>query len=191
VRSADTGIAAARDPIGTHVADVVSQLRRAMRRAARATDPGATLSVAQLEFLSCLAEHPGARPGQIARRLRLAPSSTATLAGGLRAAGLVSRADGEDDRRTASLTLTRAGEVAVRRWQALNERLLRAALVTLGDDDRKALSTALPALRALAGAIDALADAHMTAVDEPVATTGVPGGIADAPEDTRDDGAGH
>jgi hypothetical protein len=29
--------------------------------------------VAQLEFLSCLAENPGARPGQLARMLRLAP----------------------------------------------------------------------------------------------------------------------
>ncbi len=137
-----------------------------MRRAARATDPGAALSVAQLEFLSCLAEHPGARPGQIARRLRLAPSSTATLAGGLRAVGLVSRADGEGDRRTASLTLTAAGEAAVRHWQALNERLLRAALETLAHADRQALSAALPALRELAGAIDALADAHTAVADE-------------------------
>jgi hypothetical protein len=36
------------------------------------------LSVAQLEFLSCLAENPAARPGQVARLLRLAPSSVAT-----------------------------------------------------------------------------------------------------------------
>ena len=110
------------------LADVVSRLRRAMRRAARAADPGAGLSVAQLELLSCLAETPGARPGQLARMLRLAPSSAATLVGGLRQAGLITRAGGEGDRRTASLRLTPAGEVAVSRWQSLNERLLRAAL---------------------------------------------------------------
>jgi MFS family permease len=55
-----------RDLVGTDLADVVSRLRRAMRRAARAADPVTALSVAQLELLSCLAEHPGARPGQLA-----------------------------------------------------------------------------------------------------------------------------
>lgn len=138
---------------------MVSRLRRAMRRAARAADPGSTLSVAQLELLSCLAEHPGARPGQIARMLRLAPSSEATLAGGLRRAGLITRAGGEADRRTASLRLTPAGEMAVTRWQGLNERLLRAALAELAPVSRQALSAALPALRELADAIDSLADA--------------------------------
>jgi DNA-binding MarR family transcriptional regulator len=70
------------DPYGQAVADAVSRLRRAMRRAARAQGSGGLpggLSVAQLEFLSCLAENPGARPGQLARLLRLAPSSVATL----------------------------------------------------------------------------------------------------------------
>jgi DNA-binding MarR family transcriptional regulator len=50
-----------------------------MRRAARATDPALGLSVAQLELLSCMAEHPAIRPSQLARMLRLAPSSVATL----------------------------------------------------------------------------------------------------------------
>jgi len=58
-----------------------------MRRAVRAADPETSLSVAQLELLSCLAENPGARPGQVARLLRIAPSSEATLAGGLRRTG--------------------------------------------------------------------------------------------------------
>lgn len=149
---------AARDLIGSDLADVVSRLRRAMRRAARATDPAGMLSVAQLELLSCLAENPGARPGQIARLLRLAPSSEATLASGLRKAGLVARACGEGDRRTASLRLTPAGEAAVSNWQRLNERLLRAALAGLPPASREALAGALPALSELAGAIDVLAD---------------------------------
>ena len=75
--------------LGTQVhsadlADAVSRLRRAMRRAARAADPGSGLSVAQLEMLSCMAENPGSRPGQLARLLRLAPSSVATLSNSLR-----------------------------------------------------------------------------------------------------------
>ena len=57
----------------------------------------------------CMAENPGARPGQLARLLRLAPSSVATLANSLRQADLVTRTGGEADRRTACLRLTPAG----------------------------------------------------------------------------------
>lgn len=149
--------AAGHDPAGAELADVVSRLRRAMRRAARAADP-ASLSVAQLELLSCLAENPGARPGQLARLLRLAPSSVATLILRLRAAGLVLRDGSDDDRRAASLRLTPAGEAAVLRWQSVNEDLLRAALRSLPAASGGALRAALPALRELAGAVDALAD---------------------------------
>lgn len=183
-------------PIGAEVADVVSRLRRAMRRAARAADPESTLSVAQLELLSCLAEHPGARPGEVARLLRLAPSSEATLAGGLRRAGLVSRAGGQEDRRTASLRLTAAGEAAVSRWQGLNERLLRAALASLAPPSTQALGAALPALRELAGAIDSLADMPDERPARPWDAAGsvgedIPGG-EDVPggEDERDAAVG-
>lgn len=181
--SADGTVPPARagDRIGPELADVVSRLRRAMRRAARAADPRATLSVAQLELLSCLAENPGARPGELARMLRLAPSTEATLANALRTAGLVTRAGGAQDRRTASLRLTPAGEVAVTGWQRLNERLLRAALESLGPASHQVLSEALPALRELAGAVDALAG-------EPAA--GDPPAAEQAPGPAGADGAG-
>jgi DNA-binding MarR family transcriptional regulator len=140
------------------LADAVSRLRRAMRRAARAADPSSGLSVAQLEMLSCLAENPGSRPGQLARLLRLAPSSVATLTASLRQAGLVTRTGGAGDRRTASLDLTPAGQAAVDRWKSLNERLLSLALTALPPASRDTLQHALPALTDLAGAVDALAD---------------------------------
>jgi DNA-binding MarR family transcriptional regulator len=147
------------DARGAELADVISRLRRAMRRAARAADPEVSLSVAQLELLSCLAENPGARPGQLAKLLRIAPSSEATLASGLRRAGLVRRTGGQDDKRTAALWLTPVGETAVSRWQRVNERLLRSALTALAPASRDVVESALPALRDLAGLIDALADA--------------------------------
>jgi DNA-binding MarR family transcriptional regulator len=146
------------DPAGGELADVVSRLRRAMRRAARAADPRSTLSVAQLELLSCVAERPGIRPGDLARQLRLAPSSVATLVNGLRTALLVTRDTGTGDRRTASLRVTAAGDAAVTGWKSLNEELLRAALGSLPPASGGALRAALPALRELAGAVDALAD---------------------------------
>ncbi len=93
--------------------------------------------------------------------LRIAPSSEATLASGLRRAGLITRSGGENDRRTASLSLTVAGEAAVTRWQRVNERLLRSALTKLPPASREVVAAALPALRDLAGLIDALADAAL------------------------------
>jgi DNA-binding MarR family transcriptional regulator len=163
VPSADnprTGQAA--DPAGLALADAVSRLRRAMRRAARARGtagalPGG-LSVAQLEFLSCLAENPAARPGQLARLLRLAPSSVATLVNGMVRADLVVRTGGVADRRTAVLELTDDGKAVVSDWQELNALILAAALRSLSGASRRSLNSSLPALRELTGAVDALAD---------------------------------
>jgi DNA-binding MarR family transcriptional regulator len=149
------------DPDGLAVADVVSRLRRAMRRAARAQGRGGLpggLSVAQLEFLSCVAENPGARPGQVARLLRLAPSSVATLVNGLSRGQLIERSDGLADRRTAVLRLTATGEEIVAVWQQVNARILTVALSRLTDGSRAALAMALPALGELTGVVDALAD---------------------------------
>ena len=150
------------DPAGLALADAVSRLRRAMRRAGRAYGPGGALpgglSVAQLEFLSCLAENPAARPGQVARMLRLAPSSVATLANSMARADLVVRSGGTTDRRTAALDLTAAGQNVVAEWQAVNARVLAAALAALPAATRRSLTSSLPALRELTGAVDALAD---------------------------------
>jgi len=150
------------DPAGLALADAVSRLRRAMRRAGRAYGPGGALpgglSVAQLEFLSCLAENPAARPGQVARMLRLAPSSVATLANSMTRADLVVRSGGTTDRRTAALDLTAAGQNVVAEWQAVNARVLAAALAALPAATRRSLTSSLPALRELIGAVDALAD---------------------------------
>jgi DNA-binding MarR family transcriptional regulator len=150
------------DPAGLAFADAVSRLRRAMRRAARAHGPGGALpgglAVAQLEFLSSLAENPSARPGQLARLLRLAPSSVATLVNGLARTGLVVRSGGVTDRRTAVLDLTPAGRQVVAEWQEVNARILAAALSALPSVSRQSLDSSLPALRELTGAVDALAD---------------------------------
>jgi DNA-binding MarR family transcriptional regulator len=141
------------------LADVVARLRRAMRRAWRVQDAGNPLSVAQLELLTSLLENPGARPGQVARALRLAPNSVTTLVNGLRARGLVTRTEGTRDRRTVRLTLTAAGAEAVRRWQTTNAGILRDALAGLPPDRRERLTGLLPVLRDLVGAIERTTDA--------------------------------
>lgn len=143
---------------GQELADIVSRLRRAMRRAARAADPGIALSVAQLELLSCIAEQPGIRPSQLARLLRIAPSSVATLLNTLQSAGYVTRTGSETDRRTATLTLSERGLTAVTRWQRVNEQIIGAALKSLPPRGQTVLQHAAPALRDLTSAIDSLAD---------------------------------
>ncbi len=130
----------------TALAELIAQLRRAMRRAARAADPANPLAVAQLELLSCLAERAGARPSELARTLRLAPNSVTTLVNGLVSHGMITRSRGGRDRRAVSLRLTSAGAQAVRNWQAANAGILHAALATLPAERQYALFAALPAL---------------------------------------------
>ncbi|MFJ4655885.1 MFS transporter [Nocardia sp. NPDC088792] len=151
-------------PDESALAEVIACLRRAMRRAARAADPANTLSVAQLELLSCVSEHPGIRPGQLARLLHLAPNSVTTLVNGLQSQGMITRAPG-DDKRAVTLTLTAAGQDAVQSWQATNTDILRTALSGLHPGWQHLLSAAMPALDELTRAIDTLAD-------PPLQTTG-------------------
>ena len=145
-------------PSPAGLAEGIARLRRALRRGARAADPGNTLAVAQLELLAALAEHPGARPGQLARQLNMRPNTVTTIVNALRARGMVRRATAEDDRRAVELTVTRDGQQAVLRWQATNAAVLHLALSTLPARQRRALATAVPALDALASAVDRLAD---------------------------------
>ena len=167
------------EPLGLEIADVVSRLRRAARGAGRDGKLPGGLSVAQLELLSCLADSPGARPSQRRGPLRLAPSSVATLVQGLRRAGLVSRTGGQRDRRTASLLLTPDGAAIVSSWQEVNEQILQAAITSLGPASRDALDAALPGLRELTGAVDALADDLVGGLGPPAddSRTGVAGSV--------------
>ncbi|HEX9064465.1 MAG TPA: MarR family transcriptional regulator [Streptosporangiaceae bacterium] len=151
----DPARAAAPQP---ELSETVARLRRAMRRTARAADPANTLTVAQLELLSSLTEHPRSRPGELARRLHLAPNTVTTLINALAPRGLLVRKAAQDDRRAVTIELTPDGEHAVRTWQAVNAQILRTAVAALPAAQRRALTRAVPVLDALARAIDELAD---------------------------------
>jgi DNA-binding MarR family transcriptional regulator len=140
----------------------IARLRRALRRGARAADPGNTLAVAQLELLAALAEHPGARPGQLARLLNMRPNTVTTIVNALSARSMLCRAVAAGDRRAVELTVTEAGREAVLAWQATNAAVLHLALSTLPARQRRALAAAAPALDALARAVDRLADTQGT-----------------------------
>jgi DNA-binding MarR family transcriptional regulator len=144
---------------GVLLADTVARLRRAMRRAARAADPANPLSVAQLEVLSCVADQPGIRPGRLARQLMLAANSVTTLVNALHSRGLIVRSHAKEDARALALDLTPAGRQAVEGWKATNTAILQAALGMLDERHQHVLAEAMPGMRRLAEAVDALADA--------------------------------
>jgi DNA-binding MarR family transcriptional regulator len=136
------------------VADLVARLRRAMRKAARARVPTMPLSVAQLELLSLVKENPGARSGDLASLLHLAPNSVSTLGNALVSAGMLDRSPGATDKRTVAFTLTPQGAHFVRRWRTTNAALLESAIAVLNSQDRQILTEAMPVLDRLVAVID-------------------------------------
>lgn len=164
--AADVARRGAGAPPAEGLAEGIARLRRVLRRGARAADPGNTLAVAQLELLGALAEQPGARPGQLARRLNMRPNTVTTIVNALRARGMHERMAADDDRRAVKLTVTEAGRQAVLAWQVTNAAVLHLALSTLPPGQRRALTAAAPALDALARAIDRLADTPGAAQDQ-------------------------
>ena len=143
----------------TDLADAITRLRRAMRRGARVADPTNTLAVAQFELLACVADHPGIRPSHLAKLLHLRRNTVTTLVNALVAHDMIDRAAAVGDGRAVALSVTDVGSRAVHAWQATNSAVLNLALSTLSAAQRNALTKAVPALSALANAIDQLADA--------------------------------
>jgi hypothetical protein len=86
------------------------------------------------------------------------PNTVTTIVNALTARGMISRAAADGDRRAVELTVTDAGQRAVHAWQATNAAVLHLALSTLPAPQRRALAAAVPALGALARAVDRLAD---------------------------------
>jgi DNA-binding MarR family transcriptional regulator len=161
----ESGTHGAHGPQTDGLAEGIARLRRALRRGARVADPGNTLAVAQLELLGAVAEHPGSRPGQLARQLNMRPNTVTTIVNALTARGMLDRVTAAGDKRAVELTATEAGQQAVLAWQATNAAVLHLALSSLPSRQRRALATAVPALDALATAIDRLADTPAAAAE--------------------------
>ncbi len=117
------------------------------------------LSVAQLELLSLVQEHPGARPGDLAGLLRLAANSVSTLANAMVSAGMLNRTPGPTDKRTVEFSLTPQGAQLVGQWRTTNSGLLLSAIAALDAQDQRVLAEALPVLKRLVAVIDEQAQA--------------------------------
>jgi DNA-binding MarR family transcriptional regulator len=134
--------------------DVITRLRRALRRSIRSDYPWELRPMAQVEVLQSLGESGATRIGDLADRLRLAQSTTSTLVGQLIAAELVTRDVDPIDRRASIVALSTRGRADLKNWDSAHRRRLGAALGSLSVSDQHAVLAAVPALGRLVDALD-------------------------------------
>lgn len=134
--------------------DTVTRLRRVLRASIREQYPWEQLPMAQVELLQRLADEPGLRLRELARRHRLAANTVSTLVQQLVTSGLVSRDPDPDDRRAVVLRLTKEGERRLQEWLGAHEDRLTTALGTLSPSDRRKVGAAVPPLRRLVEALE-------------------------------------
>jgi DNA-binding MarR family transcriptional regulator len=140
---------------GAHaLTDVVARLRRVLRTSIRSDYPWEALPMAQVELLQSLADTAPARVGDLATRLRLAPSTVSGLISQMINTGLVERGTNPQDRRAAVVDLSADGRRQLAEWNAAHQRRIAAALADLDPGERAAIDAALPGLTHL---IDRLA----------------------------------
>jgi DNA-binding MarR family transcriptional regulator len=142
------------------LADVVTRLRRALRRVVRSDLPFETLPMAQIEVMQLLAERPGLRAGEVGEALLLAPTTVSTLVGALLTKDLIDRRADPADRRAWQLHLTKEGKQRLADWQQANRRVMRDAASQLDGSDLRALREAVPALAKLVAQLDDNRDAE-------------------------------
>lgn len=129
--------------------DVVARLRRVLRASIRADYPWESLPMAQVELLQSLADSAPARVGDLAVRLRLAPSTVSGLITQMITSGLVNRDTDPTDRRVAVVQLSERGRRQLADWHAAHRERIAAALSELEPRERSAIDAALPALSQL------------------------------------------
>ncbi|HEY2575782.1 MAG TPA: MarR family transcriptional regulator [Streptosporangiaceae bacterium] len=135
--------------------DAVSAVRRAARRAARRSWQTEPLPPAQSELLRLAARTPGLTVAEAAAELRLAPNTVSTLVGKLTDKGLLERIPSSTDGRSVLLDVTAKARGRLAEWRDLRAELAGQALAGLSSQDRAALAAAIPAMRRLAGRMEA------------------------------------
>ncbi|MBO4258945.1 MarR family winged helix-turn-helix transcriptional regulator [Streptomyces griseorubiginosus] len=122
--------------------------RRLRRRLRQQIAP--QLRGAEVELLRLVVTRPGVGISDAARDLHLAGNSVSTLVNQLSRQGYLVRETDPADRRAARLLPTPAAEARIAEWRKRRAELVRGGLAGLGETDREALRTAVPALRKLA-----------------------------------------
>ena len=150
----------ASEPADPGLLALAQDFREALRHSiylVRRLDADGELSAAQLSMLKMLMDaapalrwrrkhYPRLRVGEIARNLGVkVPSATEQIIK-LERAGLARREPDPEDSRAVRVTLTEAGRAAVASANERRNAVMAGVLSSLSDDDRAALSAALPVI---------------------------------------------
>lgn len=144
--------------LGDELMATVAALRRTVRRRLRMVLPGPPLRGAQLELMRVVEQQPGIGIRPAARVLHLAANTVSTLVDQLIDLGMLVRDTDPDDRRAARLRLTESAKQRLAAGRQARMELMTQVVAGLSTAEREALAQALPALRALLAALDALED---------------------------------
>ena len=132
------------------MADAVRAVSRATVAATRATQGLPPLPEAQVAALHTLRASSSMTPAELAERLGLARPTVSNLLRDLEAAGHVTRARSEVDRRSVILTITEQARDVQDAFHRGRGEVVTSAWAALDETDRTALAAAAPSLRRLA-----------------------------------------
>ena len=132
------------------VADAIRAVSRATVAATRATQGLPALPEAQVAALHILRASPSMTPAELAERLGLARPTVSNLLRDLEAAGHVTRARSEVDRRSVILTITEEARDVQDAFHRGRGEVVTSPWAAHDVSDRTALVAATPSLRRLA-----------------------------------------
>ncbi len=135
--------------------DLISAVRRGIRRSGGRPAVYASLTGAQLELVRQLRRHPETSVATLALALGVAPNTVSSLVRELSDRGLLLRGTDPSDRRVARLSLTPAMREGAEAWHDQRVATLARALQRLGQGERSQLIAALPALGRLEAELEA------------------------------------
>jgi DNA-binding MarR family transcriptional regulator len=133
--------------------EAISMLRRQMRASSGPRSPASSLTRAEIELVRLVRRQPATSVSEAANALGVAPNTVSTLVRRLDGLGWLSTSRDDDDRRVVRLTLKPAALRRVERWRDDRAAAVGAGLASLTAAQRRDLTRAVPALRALAIAV--------------------------------------
>jgi DNA-binding MarR family transcriptional regulator len=133
---------------------LISPLRRSLLRVARSAEHLPEIPDAQIEVLRALPAGRESSPGELADDLGLSRPTISNLLRDMERAKLVSRRSATHDRRRVVVAASDRALDLLARFDRASADVLAEVLGRLGDDDRRALDAALPALERLRDAVE-------------------------------------
>ncbi|MEU0174864.1 MarR family transcriptional regulator [Streptomyces massasporeus] len=138
----------------TELGRLIGPLRRAVLLRTRRAEDLPDLPEAQIELLRVLSDAGTLAPGEVATRLRVAPSTVSNLVRAMTTSGLVERKPSSTDLRTVSLAASPHALDLLSRYDRVSTEGLRHALTALAPESQQVIEEALPALTELLGALE-------------------------------------